>query len=315
MALGAGVLGVPIKSAGQQPRIWRVGFLAPGSGDTYYKELSRAMAKLGYVTGKNLVIEFRQAKGRYERLPALAADLVDKKVDVIVVNSTPAAKAAKQATAAIPIVLAIVGDPVGSGFVTSLARPGGNITGLSLATTDTSAKWLELAKLLAPKSRVAILANPNTGTVPRHTRNIQAAAQKLGSDVFSVFARSPDDFESAFATMVQERAEVVIVLPDGMFTTEGKRIAQLALKLRVASVASSRDYVESGMLIGYGQDYMAFMQLAAKYVDKIFKGAKPAELPIEQPTIMELVINRATAAKLGLTMPQELMLRADRVID
>jgi putative ABC transport system substrate-binding protein len=281
----------------------------------YCNEFSRAMARLGYVEGRNLAIEVRSAQGRYERLHALAADLVDRKVDVIVTRSTPAARAAKQATAAIPIIMSLVGDPVGNGFVASLARPGGNITGLSLATTDTSAKWLELAKMLAPNSRVAILANPNTQTVPRHMRNIQAAAQKLGANIFPVFAPSPDDFERAFATLAQERAKVVIVLPDGMFDSNGKRIAELAMESRVVSVASARSYVESGMLIGYGQDYMAFMRLAAGYVDKIFKGAKPGDLPIEQPTIFELVVNRATATKLGLTIPGELLLRADRVIE
>jgi putative ABC transport system substrate-binding protein len=211
--------------------------------------------------------------------------------------------------------MSLVGDPVASGFVASLARPGGNITGLSLATTDISAKWLELARAVAPKARIALLANPNQQTAPWHIGNIENAAKKLGSDVFTVSAATPESIEPAFTSMARERAGVVVVLSSGMFDVNMKTIVQLGLKFRMATIASSRVHAEDGVLISYGQDYGAFVRRAATYVDKIFKGAKPADLPIEQPTILELVINRATAMKLGLTIPQELILRADRVID
>lgn len=299
----------------QKPKIWKVGYLTPGGGLGYHNEFPRAMRELGYEEGKNLAIDRRHAQSRFERLPALAAELVKQRVDIIVVSSTPAMRAAKQATATIPIVMALVGDPVASGFIASLARPGGNITGLSLATTDTSAKWLELARAVAPKARVALLVNPNQETASRHIGNIENAAKKMGSDVFTVSAPTPESFESAFTTMARERAGVIIVVPSGLFDSNGKALAQLSLKYRMATIASSRVYAEDGALISYGQDYAAFVRRAATYVDKIFKGARPGDLPVEQPTIFELVINRATANKLGLTIPQELILRADRVIE
>ena len=299
----------------QKPKIWRVGYLTPGAGLAYHEEFPRAMRALGYEEGKNLVIDRRNAQSRFERLPDLAAELVKQRVDIIVVSSTPAMRAAKQATATIPIVMALVGDPVASGFVASLARPGGNITGLSLATTDTSAKWLELARTVAPKRRIALLVNPNQQTAQWHIGNIENAAKKLGDDVFTVPAPTPESIGPAFATMARERAGAVIVLPSGLFDSNGKTIAQLSLKFRLAAIASSGPYAEDGALVSYGQDYRAFVRRSATYVDKIFKGARPGDLPVEQPTIVELVINRATANKLGLTIPQELILRADRVIE
>ncbi|MEW6688084.1 MAG: ABC transporter substrate-binding protein [Pseudomonadota bacterium] len=293
-----------------------MGYLTPGSPALgFHKEFPRAMRELGYEEGKNLAMVWRVADGRYERFPALAAELVKQRVDIIVVSSTPGMSAVKQATATIPIVMALVGDPVKSGFVASLARPGGNVTGLSLATTDTSAKWLELARAVAPNARVALLANPNQQTAPWHIQNIENAAKKLGSDVFTVSAATPESIEPAFTTMARERAGVVIVVPSGFFNANGKTLAQLSLKFRIAMIATTRNDAENGALISYGQDYGAFVRRAATYVDKIFKGARPGDLPIEQPTIMELVINRATAAKLGLVLPQELLLRADRVIE
>lgn len=318
IVLGTGILAASGTLFGQQkPKIWRVGYLAPGSrvGVSYHDEFPRAMRELGYEEGKNLAIDLRRAEGRYERLPALASELVARKVDVIVVSGTATTRAAKQATATIPIVMALVGDPVASGFIASLARPGGNITGLSLATTDTSAKWLELARSVAPKARVAILANANVQTAAWHIGNIEAAAKKVGSSVFPVYAPSAGDIERAFEIMAQERAGVVIALPDGMFDSNRKTIAQLALRFRMALITSSRHYAEDGALISYGQDYGVFVRRAATYVDKIFKGAKPGDLPVEQPTIFEFVINRAVARKLGLTIPEELILRADQVIE
>lgn len=309
------VLGATPLRAEVQSRIWRVGYLVGGVRVRYYDEFPRAMRELGYQQGKNLTVEWRYANGQYQRLPALAAELVGKKVDIIVTASTPATKAAKQATVTIPIVMSLVGDPVASGFVASLARPGGNITGLSLATTDTSAKWLELAKSVAPKSSVAILANPDQQTAAWHIGNIQVAAKKMGSNVFPVFVPSAGDIERAFETMARDRAEVVIILPDGMFDSNRKAIAQLALKFRMASIATTRANAEDGALVSYGQDYAAFTRLAARYVDKIFKGAKPADLPVEQPIKFELIINMKTAKALGLKVPQSVLVRADRVIE
>lgn len=313
---GAGAFAAVAKSFGQQQaRIRRVGFLHEGTRQSFMDEFPRAMRELGYEEGKDLVIEWRFADGRSERLATLAAELVGRKVEVIVTASTPGTRAAQVATSAIPIVMSTVGDPVASGFVASLGRPGGNITGLSLATTDTSAKWLELAKIVAPNSRVAILAKPDHPTAQWHIKNIQAGANKLGITVLAVYAPTRDEIERAFGEMDRERAKAVIILPNPLFSTYRRQIAEFALKFRMASIATSRVFAEDGALLSYGQDYAEFARRAATYVDKILKGAKPNELPVEQPTILELVVNLATAKRLGLTIPQELMLRADRVIE
>ena len=274
------------------------------------------MRELGYLDGKNLTSEWRFADGQYERLPALAAELVDKKVDVIVTDSTVATKAAQRATASTPIVMTTVGDPVGSGFAASLARPGGNITGLSLATTDTSSKWLELVKVIVPTaSRVAVLSNPGTATAPVHLKNIHAAARALTVTILPVEARSLEEIERAFATMAQARPDAVVAIPDAVLNSHRERIAALAIRHRLPLVGSSRFFAEAGALASYGQNYATHRRRAAAYIDKIFKGAKPAELPIEQPTTFELIINRKTAKAIGQVIPHELMLRVDAVIE
>lgn len=313
---GAAAFAAVAKSFGQQQaRIRRVGFLGLGTRQPYLDEFTRAMRELGYEEGKDLVIEWRFADGRSERLATLAAELVARKVEVIVTQSTPDTRAAQVATSAIPIVMSTVGDPVASGFVASLGKPGGNITGLSLATTDTSAKCLELAKIVAPNSRVAILAIPNYPTHPWHIKNIQAGAKTLGIAVLAVYAPTPDEIERAFGEMDREGAKAVIILPNPLFSTYSRQIAEFALKFRMASIATSRVFAENGALLSYGQYYGEFARRAATYVDKILKGAKPNELPVEQPMIFELVVNLATAKRLGLKIPRELMLRADRVIE
>ena len=313
---GAGAFAAVARSFGQQQaRIRRVGFLGAGTRNSSMDEFPRAMRELGYEEGKDLVIEWRFADGRLERLASLAAELIGRKVEIIVTPDTPSTRAAQVATSAIPIVMASVGDPVASGFVASLGRPGGNITGLSLATTDTSAKWLELARIVAPNSRVAILANPNQQTAQWHIENVQAGAKRLGIAVLVVHAATPDEIERAFGEMDRGRAKAVIILPNYLFITYKRQIAEFALKFRMASIATSRVFAEDGALLSYGQNYAVFFRRAATYVDKILKGAKPNELPVEQPTILELVVNLATAKKLGFTIPQELMLRADRVIE
>ncbi len=316
--LSAGaLLAMPRRASAQQSaRIWRIGFItAGGYRASYLDALRKGMRDLGYEDGKNYVIESQVADGKYERLPALAADLVKRKVDVIVGSGTPAVDAARRASSSIPIVMALVGDPIASGFVASLARPGGNVTGLSLATTDTSSKWLELARTVAPGSRIGVLADSNQPTAKWHLKNIQHAAQKLGIELLVVFAPAANDIESALASLAGERVATVIVAPSSMFAFNREQIAKSAIKLRIASIATTRDYVESGALLSYGQDYAAFMRRSAIYVDKIFKGTKPGDLPVEQPLIFELVINRATARQLDLTIPRELLLRADGVIE
>lgn len=316
--LSAGaLLAIPRRASAQQSaKIWRIGYItAGGPRASYLDELRKAMRDLGYEAGKNYVIELQVANGKYERLPALAADLVKRNVDVIVGIGTPAINATKRATSSIPIVMALVGDPVASGFVASLARPGGNVTGLSLANTDISSKWLELARTVAPGSRIGALADSNQSTVKWHLKNIQNAAQKLGIELPVVFAPAANDIESALASLARERVTTMIVLPSAMFTFNAAQIAQAAVKLRIASIATSRDYVESGLLLSYGQNYHAFVRRSAIYIDKIFKGANPGDLPVEQPTLFELVINQATARQLDLPIPKELLLRAHEVVE
>jgi putative ABC transport system substrate-binding protein len=311
-----GAAGAPLVSfAQQQGKVWRVGFLAGEGHEPYHDDFTRGMSELRYIEGTNLKIEWRFADGKYERLPALAADLVNRKPDVLVTGSTPATKAAQKATTTIPIVMGTVGDPVGTGIVATLARPGGNITGLSLATTETSTKWLELAKKVVPNaSRIAILENPNNPTYTIHLKNIQSAASNLGVSVLPLNAASPLEIERAFDTMSRERVSGLIVLPDGFLGNQAQKIAQLALKHRLPSIATTRVHAEAGALISYGQDYAAYFRRAATYVDKIFKGAKPGELPIEQPNFFQLIVNRNSAKALGLTIPNELLLRADKVL-
>jgi putative ABC transport system substrate-binding protein len=299
-----------------QPKVWRVGYISSGRGvDSMLEELQQGMRELGYSEGRNLVIERRFADGRYDRLSALADDLVARRMDVIVVSGTPAVQAVRRATSAIPIVMTTVGDPVASGFVASLARPGGNITGLSLANSDLSAKWFELARNIAPQPRIGVLADSNQETARRYVKAIQGAARKAGVKVQVAYAPTANEIESAFASLAQGHVATVVVLPSGFFLANARRIAQVALKRRMAMVATSKLYAESGALLSYGQNYGVFSRKAATYVDKILKGAKPGELPIEQPTNIELVINLSTARQLGLSIPKEMLLSANKVID
>ena len=321
VVLGA-ALAAPLASFAQQPgKIWRIGFLAPRSRPTsadpdVYSAFPQGMRELGYIEGKNLIIEWRFADGNFERLPGLAAELVLMKVDVIVAAGTVATQVAQRATTTIPIVIAASLDPVGSGFVKSLTRPGGNITGLSLATSDFSPKHLELLMTAAPKlSRVAVLVNPDNSAHPALLKSVQAAAQKLGVQVLPVNARTPEDIERGFAMMKRERAEAVIVATDAFFFLQRRQIAELALRHRLASMATNCQHAEAGDLMSYGQNVADFYRRAATFVDKILKGAKPGELPFELPTRFYLVINRKTVKALGLTISPELLLRADRVIE
>ena len=319
-ALGAGALATPVSSVAQQPpKVWRIGYLSPRvrmDSLPYERAFLQGMSELGYVEGKNVVVEWRFADGAYERLPYLAADLVRLNVDVIVAPSSSAIRAAQQATKTTPIVFISTGDPVGSGFVASLAQPGGNITGLSNTNLDVSAKLLELLVTMVPRlSRVAVLGNPGSSTHSAILKNVQAAAlTRAGVRVLSVEARTREEIERSFGRMTQERADSVIVAADAFLNQQAQYIAPLALKRRLPSISQPRVYVEAGGLMSYGQNTADSYRHAATYVDKILKGAKPADLPVEQPTKFELVVNLKTAKALGLTIPESVRIRADEVI-
>jgi putative ABC transport system substrate-binding protein len=322
-ALGAAALSMPLASlAQQQEKIRRIGFLGvrsrstPSNPDVYYDAFIEGMRELGYIEGKNLTIEWRFADGKFERLPGLAGELVRMKLEAIVTHTTPSTEALQRATSAIPIVMTSIADPVASGFAASLARPGGNITGLSIITIDLSPKYLELLKIMMPAlSRAAVLVNPGNSTHPATLKSIQAAAQQRGVKVLPVEARTAEEIERGFAAMRRERVDAVIIPGDGFFIGQRRQITELAVRNRLPSMCAFREFVEAGGLMSYGQNITDFYRRAATYVDKILKGAKPGELPIEQPLKIHLAINRKTANALGLTIPQELLLRADEVIE
>ena len=321
VVLGASALVAPFRSfAQQQGKVWRVGFLSlrrPASLDSdFLGEFPQGMRELGYVEGKNLVIEWRFADGEVERLPVLAAQLVRLKVDVIVASSTQAVSVAQKATSTVPIVMGNSGDPVGSGFVKSLAHPGGNITGLSNINVDLTPKLLEMLLSMVPKlSRVAVLVNPANSSHSARLKSVQTAAQRVRVRILPVEAKTAQEIEPAFSMMRRENAGAVIVHSDAIFNAQVRQIAELAEKHRLLSIAGIREYVDAGCLMSYGPSFASMYRRAATYVDKIFKGAKPADLPVEQPTKFEFVINRKTAKALGLTIPQSLLVSADKVIE
>lgn len=272
---------------------------------------------MGWLEGQNIVTEYRFADGQFDRLPDLAAELVRRKVDVIVAGPTPAALAAKNATATIPIVMFNAGDPVGVGLVASLARPGGNVTGLSWAVeTEIFPKSLELLKMALPKARrVAVLSNPDNRSHALVVGSLKAAAPPLGLELHFVTARGPNDFDAAFETMAKQRAAAVLIVADSSFLLHRAQLANLTAKHRLPSMHGIRQMVEAGGLMSYAPNAQDQVRRAATYVDKILKGAKPADLPVEQPTKFEVIINLQTAKTLGLTMPQSLLVRADHVIE
>lgn len=300
---------------GNSPRIGFLGAASVSADTTRIQAFRNGLVELGYVEGRNISIEYRHAEGKLERLPDLAAELVRRKVDVIVAAGLPAARAAKQATMTIPIVMT-GGDPVRTGLVASLARPGGNVTGLADATVEVSTKRLELLKEIVPTlSRVAILWNAANPTNPFQVRDTQAVAPALGVTVHPVEVDGVDDFQRAFAAIARDRADGLLVPGHPMFYSHRKRLTDLAAKSRLPTMYSRRDYAEDGGLIAYGDNFADMYRRLAAYVDKILKGVKPADLPIEQSTKFELVINRKTAKALGLTIPPSLLLRADQVIE
>jgi putative tryptophan/tyrosine transport system substrate-binding protein len=311
-------IAIPSTSFAEQPRkLWRIGFLAPRScKDSLYAPFPRGMQNLGYVEGTHYVIEWRCAEGKYERLPAMAGELVQSRVDVIVAAASPAIRAAQQATKTIPIVFPNTGDPVGSGFVASLARPGGNITGLSNINLDVSSKLLELLMAVVPKlQRVAALGNPGSSTHRAHLNSVEVDAQKAGVRVLPIEARTPEEIDRGFAAMGQQDAAALIVMADPFLDSRSRQIAALAMKRGLPSITQTPDYAKVGGLINYGNNNSENYRRAAEYVDKILKGAKPADLPVQQPMKLEMAINLKTAKALGLTIPPELLLRADEVIE
>jgi len=317
--LAGGLLAASLAAEAQAPaKVPRIGFLSarPPTDNPYFIEsFWQGLRELGYVEGQNIAIEYRFAEGRPERLPALAAELVRLKVDVIVTGGPPAPEAAKQATGTIPVVFAVAADPVAVGLVASLARPGGNITGLASISGEVVGKQLELLKEVAPKiSRVAVLQN-SSNQAHRHTlRQAEGAARALGVQLHIVEARTPPEIDAAFAAMRSQRVGGVLVLRDPLFLTQRTQIAALAAKNRLPVVYGFREEAEAGGLMAYGASVPLMYRRAAIYVDKILKGAKPGDLPVEQPTKFDLIINLKTAKALGLTIPQSLLARADEVI-
>ena len=312
------LLAVPLVVEAQPARtVPRVGYLEAGSLSAHPLEAFRqGLRELGYREGQNIIIEYRAAEGKPERLAALAADLARLGVDVIFAVSPPAIHAAKNATRTIPIVFVGAADPVISGFVASLARPGANLTGLTLLGPELSGKRLELLKEAVPGlSRVAVLWNQGNPAAASMLKETEAAAGALSVELQASGVRDPAGLDRAFSAMTRERAAAVVVLPDAMLHSQKRRIVALAAKSRLPAIYYAKDYVEAGGLMAYGASFPDLFRRSATHVDKILKGAKPADLPVEQPTKFELVINAKTAKTLGLTIPQSVLLRADQVIE
>jgi putative ABC transport system substrate-binding protein len=302
----------------QQPaKITRIGFLAgTGPQGLSVKAFREGLRDLGYIEGKNIVFEYRDAEGKNERFPSLVAELVQLKVDVLVITALPAILAAKQATKTIPIVILINADPVAAGIVDSLARPGGNITGLARLTRELGGKRLELLKEAVPRiSRVGVLWNANGFALDIAFKEYEAAARAMKIGVQSLEVRGPNpDFEGAFQAAVKKRASALITITDALLYRYRKQIVDLAIKNRLPSMYERSDYVEAGGLMSYAASDNDLWRRAATYVDKILKGVKPADLPVEQPTKFEFVINLKTTKALNLTIPQSVLFRADKVI-
>jgi len=313
-----GLLCLPVKSYLQQlelPR--RIGFLlvisSPGGEEA--QAFRQGLRDAGYNEGRDVVIEWRNANGDYDRIPGLVADLVHSKVDVIVVETTRAAQAARQGAPTTPIVMALVGDPVGSGLVASLARPAGNVTGLSSMKSDLSAKRLQLLKDTVPRlARVAVLWNPDTPWHAKVIEELESVAPKLSIGLSLVSVRTPEQLEPAFSTIRRANAQALYLIESPLFSTHRATLLKLLSKARLPMIEAERKFVETGGLLSFGTSVGDLFRRSAGYVDKILKGAKPADLPIEQPTKFELVVNLKTAKALGITIPQSVLLQADEVI-
>jgi putative tryptophan/tyrosine transport system substrate-binding protein len=311
----------PLRARAQQGRLklWRIGFLNGGTQAGTSRVsigLIEGLRDLGYIEGRDYIVEYRYAEGHYDRFPDLAAELVRLNVDVVVLGTPAAISAMRKATSTIPIIMAVVSDPVGNGFVSSLARPGGNITGLATSHEITIAKQIELLSEILPKlSRVGVLANPDSPSSVPGLVAVRAATRQAAIELWQADARNADEIDAAFVKFAHERVEAVIFITDAIFALHRKRIAELAMKDRLPTIFSHREYVIDGGTLSYGQDIKYFLRRSAVLVDKIFKGAKPADLPIEQPTQFFLTVNLKTAKVIGLNLAESFLWRADEVIE
>ena len=320
LVMASGLLAAPLAARAQQKAMPVIGVLSTGSpGPSSASSMAafrQGLSEAGYVEGQNLAIEYRWAEGHYDRLPALAADLVGRKVDLIMANSPPSALAAKSATSTIPIVFRSGADPVGDGLVASLARPGGNLTGISFVADELTAKRLELLSELVPRARViALLMNPSNATAERVIRDVQEAARTKGLQLHVLKARSESEIDTAFASLVQLHDDALVVAGDPFLSSRREQLVTLASRNAVPSSYAFREFAASGGLISYGPSLTYAFRLVGHYAGKVLKGAKPADLPVQQATTFELVINLKTAEALGLTVPQSMLMRADEVIE
>jgi putative ABC transport system substrate-binding protein len=317
LLLAVFLLTVPETHAAE--KMWRIGFLSSVSSEPYghlWNAFLQGLRDVGYVDGHNAIVESRWAVGKTDRLPELAAELVHRKVNVIVsTGGTVTAFAAKQATSSIPIVFTVGGDPVKLGLIESLAKPTGNLTGLSLLNTELNSKRLELLKETIRTLRsTGVIGNPTNPNYPMHLNETQAAAKHFGLEIHVHEARNKNDIATVFSTLVERRVGALLVLPDPMLNADRQRIADLASKTRLPAIFEFKEFVEAGGLMSYGTDILAVYRRLGVYVDKILKGTKPSELPVEQPTKFEFLINVNTAKQIGLTIPPNVLARADRVI-
>ncbi len=319
--LTGSLLAAPLAAAAQQAgRVYRVGVLmnkaSDGAESRQWQTFRLGLRERGWIEGENILIEFREAEGNSARLPELAADLVRRKVDLIATRGSLFTGAVKAATSSIPIVFIAHADPVGTGHVASLARPGGNITGLAVLQTELGAKGLELLRSVGPAvTRIAVLWHPGTPSAAPGLKALEEPARRLQLELQPVGARSAAELEGAFAAMARARAQGVLVLATPIFFGERQRLGELAIAHRLPTMFQVRDYAEAGGLMSYGADYVDLYRRGAIHVDKILRGAKPADLPVEQATKFDLVINLKTAKALGLTIPPSLLQRADQVIE
>jgi putative ABC transport system substrate-binding protein len=317
IALGASALAVPFAAFAQSAKMPRIGFLDPGAQNSgLYGPFLAGLKEFGYVDGKNITIEARFANGALERLPALAKELADLKPDILLAQSTPGVRAAIATNTTAPIVMVAVGDPIGSGFVKTLSRPGGNVTGMSILTSDVSPKLLEMLKAAIPKlSRVAVLVNPANPNSTVSLKNIQTAAQLMGLKISPTEAPAVGDIDNAFAAIARQRPDALIVPGDPLFRLNARQVAALAMRYKVPLASTNIEITEAGGLLSYGASIADSYRRAATFVDKILRGAKPADLPVEQSSKFELLINGKTAKALGIKIPQSLLITAEKVIE
>jgi len=317
---GALIVGPQTGVAQRGDTSFRIGFLSlntPDSARDAFAAFNQVLRERGWNEGQNIRFESRFADGRVDRLPALATELTQLSVDIIVTGSSVATSAARNVTRTIPIVMAASADALGEGFVSSLARPGGNVTGVTfLAGTEIAGKQLQLLKEVAPSAyRIAVLTNPSNASHAAFVRDLNVAARTLGKQLQLVEARYPDQLDGSFAAMTRDRATALLVLTDSMFFGQRRSIAELAAKSGLPTMYSQREFVDAGGLVSYGPSLSEMFRRAAIYVDRILRGARPSDLPVEQPNKFELVINLRTAKALGLTIPQSVLFRADQVIE